>query len=427
MKATDILAAFASSIQDNTVPWLAGEYEIPSHMSTLFIHDQQSIQFPFPSNEDLQRLYNAAQPASFGRGAEAVLDPTYRSARTLTTENFAINFRPDFSLLNQIKQLMVVATKKANKAEGIHSDVDYNVRADLYRVNIYGPGDFFKEHKDTPQSEEGHFGSLVFCLPTHFEGGELMLRDLQCNEVKFDWGSKFSNAKQSIVENDFYGTQETNDISPTKRRKALVSERSTTIHYLAFASDLNHWIEPVVSGYRVTVTYHLFREAVEYHSLLAQPIKLRMQDSEEVRQLMKCEGLKGKQVVFPLVHQYSSRSNKTLVLKGGDAALFQSLQQIGVNPEVNFYYKTTKYFASSSSDEEDDCVLAYLTDEVSLYTSEGLCVESSNGLHQLAARRRVIWARKPILPHIKLSVTGCYGNEPSMGTYSGNACISTKF
>ena len=44
------------------------------------------------------------------------------------------------------------------------------VRAELYCLNIYGPGGFFRNHVDTPHASS-MFGSLVICLPTDFTGG----------------------------------------------------------------------------------------------------------------------------------------------------------------------------------------------------------------------------------------------------------------
>jgi hypothetical protein len=69
--------------------------------------------------------------------------------------------------------------------QGGWTENDAIVRAQLYRVSVYGPGDFFKEHNDTPQQGTGHFGSLVFCLPTRFEGGALVIREIYGIEVKY--------------------------------------------------------------------------------------------------------------------------------------------------------------------------------------------------------------------------------------------------
>jgi hypothetical protein len=47
------------------------------------------------------------------------------------------------------------------------------VRADLYKLNIMGPGGFFKPHKDTPRGGETCFGTLVVCLPLPFSGTQI--------------------------------------------------------------------------------------------------------------------------------------------------------------------------------------------------------------------------------------------------------------
>jgi Rps23 Pro-64 3,4-dihydroxylase Tpa1-like proline 4-hydroxylase len=50
------------------------------------------------------------------------------------------------------------------------------VRADLYKLNLMGPGGFFKPHKDTPRGGDTCFGTFVVCLPLPFSGGELRLK-----------------------------------------------------------------------------------------------------------------------------------------------------------------------------------------------------------------------------------------------------------
>ena len=45
----------------------------------------------------------------------------------------------------------------------------------LDKLNVYAPGDFFKEHVDTPRSTD-MFGTLLINLPTKHEGGQLIVR-----------------------------------------------------------------------------------------------------------------------------------------------------------------------------------------------------------------------------------------------------------
>ncbi len=213
---TKALDDFTSFIHGNNIP-------VSSEMTTLHFHDESierttAVKFPFPSQEKLAHLYNdCAQPASFGKGSQTVLDPSYRSAKTIIADHFAINLRPDAHLLDHIATLMLNSQQQASN--------DMIVRAQLYRVNIYGPGDFFKEHKDTPQSQSGHFGSLVFCLPTVFEGGAFGLRNPQGKVMTLDWGATYTAAA--------HGT-------PSTGAPGGGTVVSPPIEYVAFASDLDH-------------------------------------------------------------------------------------------------------------------------------------------------------------------------------------------
>ena len=65
----------------------------------------------------------------------------------------------------------------------------------------------------------------MVCLPTQFTGGELIVRHHK-QEIKYDWSS-------------------------------TASDTSSTLHWAAFFSDVEHEVLPVSEGYRVTLTYNL--------------------------------------------------------------------------------------------------------------------------------------------------------------------------
>ena len=81
-----------------------------------------------------------------------------------------------------------------------------------------GPGSFFKSHKDTPRSEN-MFGSIVVVLPTEFKGGELLLRH-DDKEFKYDYASEHG--------------------------KASLETESGTVGWIAFYSDVEHEVAPVI-------------------------------------------------------------------------------------------------------------------------------------------------------------------------------------
>lgn len=80
------------------------------------------------SDDVLRQLADYCEPASFGRGNEAVLDESYRRAGKLDLEYFACQFSPEQSgLMAQIQDLLLEGHKGAT-----------GIRAELYKLNVYG-------------------------------------------------------------------------------------------------------------------------------------------------------------------------------------------------------------------------------------------------------------------------------------------------
>ncbi|ORY40265.1 hypothetical protein BCR33DRAFT_373634 [Rhizoclosmatium globosum] len=162
-------------------------------------------------------VLEASSPAAFGYKSETVVDNTYRKAWKIDGSNISTTFDVYGSgIVEQIQKTLL--------ASGA------GVRAELHKLNVYGPEGFFKSHVDTPISDE-MFGSLVVCLPVEFEGGVLKVTK-EHNTKTFNWGSS------------------TKDISG-----------ASWIQWAAFFSDCPHEISPVQSGHRITLTYNLFKTA----------------------------------------------------------------------------------------------------------------------------------------------------------------------
>ena len=174
-----------------------------------------SVEFPGVSEADMTKLLETCLVASYGYKGKNVIDKSYRNAFKLEPDNFITSFHVcSTPILQEITQSIVPTA--------------VGLKAELYKLNIYAPGGFFKAHVDTPRSEK-MFGSLVVCLPTQFTGGELIVRHHK-QEVKYDWSS-------------------------------TASDTLSTLHWAAFFSDIEHEVLPVSEGYRVTLTYNL-----SYHS-----------------------------------------------------------------------------------------------------------------------------------------------------------------
>ena len=90
--------------------------------------ERSAINTANASNEQLNILVEACSVAPFGRGAEAVVDDTYRKAGKLDLPHFAIPFEPETTAL--------VAGIKECVLEGQASKRP--VRFELYKLNVYG-------------------------------------------------------------------------------------------------------------------------------------------------------------------------------------------------------------------------------------------------------------------------------------------------
>ncbi|KAF7291184.1 Fe2OG dioxygenase domain-containing protein [Mycena indigotica] len=298
------------------------------------------IDFNAPSEQELVRLAEACQKATFGAENGDVLDETYRKAGKMDVKNFAARLDlASTGILDAIAPDLLI---------GYEADEDESVlRAEMYKLNVYGPGSFFKAHQDTPRAAN-MIGSLVVVLPTDHEGGMLTLSQDGSTWI-------FDSARQLEAHRD-----------------------SPMVAYIAFFSDVTHTVEPVVSGYRVTLTYNLFltpRSATGPNNRLVPPPEQACETS--LRALLADPKWfpKGGHLAFGLTHQYpmphpqkpsdndddddemyvdsdsdSERGPEksrvtgplldTALLKGCDARLRNAAVRAGLMPRIRLVYRT---------------------------------------------------------------------------------------
>ncbi|KAK9817143.1 hypothetical protein WJX72_010262 [[Myrmecia] bisecta] len=151
-------------------------------------------------------------------GMVDVIDPNYRKALQLDPDRFATTF--DLAAHDILDDIASVMMPEAS-----------HVRALLYKLNIYRPGDHFKVHVDTPRSTD-IFGSLVVCLPCEHMGGQLVVMHDGAS-ITYDWGTK-------------EGAEDAQSRAPNP------------IQWAAIYSDCGHLIKEVQSGFRIMLTYNLW-------------------------------------------------------------------------------------------------------------------------------------------------------------------------
>lgn len=214
----DHLATLRSSIVD-TPPFRSGTVRVPADQYVVYYGKSEvarRIDLAHCSDEQLRQLAEACDVATFGVNNQDVHDESYRKAGKLDSAHFSLKLDLVGSgLLDVIRD---------NLLEG-HGEAK-SIRAELYKLNVYGKDSFFKSHKDTPRGGS-MFGSLVLVYPTAHQGGTLVLR-----HNNKEW--TFDSARM------------------------ISEEQDPCVAYVAFYCDVDHEVTLVTSGYRVTVTYNLY-------------------------------------------------------------------------------------------------------------------------------------------------------------------------
>ncbi|KAM5475397.1 hypothetical protein MauCBS54593_001085 [Microsporum audouinii] len=168
------------------------------------------------SPEDAKAVVDLCHRSPFGKGAETLVDTSVRKCWELNVADFDLK-APGWG--NYMKKVIA----DVSKGLGIAHQAD-SIRADPYKLLLYEEGAFFLSHQDSPKAD-GMFGTLVVCLPTKHEGGEIILKHDD---------------------------------------KSLVFKTSTTsragFSYAAWYSDVFHEVQPITAGYRLVLTYNLIHE-----------------------------------------------------------------------------------------------------------------------------------------------------------------------
>lgn len=170
------------------------------------------------------------------------------------------------------------------------------VRAELYKLLVYGEGDFFLGHRDTEKAP-GMFATLVVVLPSIYDGGELIVRH-QGREVQLD----------------------------------LKRDDPGDAAFAAFYADCVHEVRPITSGCRLTLIYNLRRIG---KGAQPQPPDYRSEQDRVaglLRQWAAAKETPGddapedapkdtpKKLIYPLEHAYTPAEVSFEALKGADAA-----------------------------------------------------------------------------------------------------------
>ncbi|TFK73714.1 hypothetical protein BDN72DRAFT_893677 [Pluteus cervinus] len=424
MGALDDKITAVEAALEKQPPFCTGLMEINEQSSAMFYRKEGNsagfISFVSADVENLQALTDACTPAKFGRGNQDVYDESYRKARKMNTKDFMMAFDPS-PIVKSIRQTLL---------DG--EDQSANLELELYQLNVYDKGSFFKAHRDTPRSRD-MFASLVIVFPAAHEGGKLLLRH-DGEEWTFDSADMLSKAT------------------------------TPSAAFIAFYSDVEHEVTMVESGYRVTITYNIYRgrkkkakgpavkSTIQSNrnidaSVLKTTISSLLQDPECLPQ--------GGYYGFGLRFLYPAFGGadfdlQTMLeqLKGSDSIINQVCTSLSLKTSLRIFIndvssynsstgsillKSPKEFENSCEEVED---LMYALESHGIreiynwqkFPSRDVAedYDSEEEYCPDGATWPVLWLSSPTASVEYSSDYISYGNEPSMGNVYGWVCLIVK-
>jgi hypothetical protein len=252
------------------------------------------------------------------------------------------------------------------------------------------------------------FGSLVIVFPTPHEGGALLLRH-RGQEWTFDSG------------------------------RELAAKGEPSIGYVAFFSDIEHEVAPVISGHRVTLTYNLYfddggpvsaNDAVSWHLTPPQLVNEGAFYEAFTAQLENPEFLaEGGTLASGLRHVYPIQGNLKHVynvLKGSDVVVYRTVRALGFEPTLYVYYewnppplgvlidKVIDFDGVVMEDEYDDLVDHALRQGGILVYSPGLEVKGYASESRFKSPELLEWVTPMTTFNSREDAYPSYGNQPEL-------------
>lgn len=303
------------AIHGVTAPFSCEGTCVPVKPVTFVFRDQTRFEVTRAKNaleqkNELKALLEHCKPAPFGDGKNTRYDRNVRDALQLKAEGggFSIEgFDPESAgILKEIQQELVPHDPNP-------------ISAELYTVNVYGDGGHFAPHKDTPRGKD-MFGTLVVCLPSRFRAGNLVLSHRGVVQ-SCDWGSAVEK-----------------------------QETPNQLHWAAFFGDVDHQIERIWSGARVTLTYLLRRgeSGAPTPSVTGEDLAPRIQAAWLGLLADKARLPNGGILGYPCCHLYHQDTRfqseqrpidlqSSTMLKGRDHLVAATSLQVGLKVSFNPY------------------------------------------------------------------------------------------
>jgi len=204
----EITDALLDLSDESTESGFACRLTMPSDRLSLEVSGVGKIRLPVTPNR-AKSLIKIARQAPFGRRDKTLTDVSVRNAWEIAKSRVKIDNRLWNMALNP-------ALRQISQKLGL---MDGELKADLYKMLVYQPGQFFVPHRDSEKTDD-MLATLVVVLPSSHSGGALVV-------------------EHQDTKKQFYSHRTASD------KLAL----------FAFYADCRHELKPVTEGYRIALTY----------------------------------------------------------------------------------------------------------------------------------------------------------------------------
>lgn len=269
------------------------------------------IRFPV-TQATARALCEVAQPARHGFKDQTRLDRRVRDAWEIPKSRISIDgLRWNRTLTDQLDRI--------RRDLGLPDRC--RLKAQLYNMLIYAPGQFFVTHQDSEKTDD-MIGTLVVSLPSRFTGGAM------------------------VIEHHDH--------------KMLVGGSGKNLTFIAFYADCHHEIRPMKQGYRVVLTYNLIVKdglpAATTNAAQLEALAPRVRDFLDTPSPPRW-GADHRQappdrLVYLLDHQYTQRGLAWNRLKNGDAARATALRAVARQLDCEIFLALADVHETWSCEDE---------------------------------------------------------------------------
>ena len=305
MSESQILDALALVDRPGT---FCSQGSTPFVMPGLNVHDVGWIGFPTPKSQT-EELISQCEQAPYGKGLETVVDTEVRRVWELSPSKFNLE-GPSWD--HTLSEIISNVTEELGIQGG-------TLVPDLYKLLVYGPGDFFLPHRDG-EKLDGMVATLTVVLPSLHRGGSLVV----------------THGGERVL------------------FQAPEASAGMAIDYCAFYADCEHEVKPLTEGYRICLTYNL----AFVPSDRRKKVQLKAPDlatpTDALVKAIESEPFPQGQVVISLEHQYSEVALKPELLKGADKMRYHALRAASEKTGCHCYLTLLTWYESGSAYSDDD-------------------------------------------------------------------------